>query len=368
MIPVLIFGAIFYPDRLAGQAEQGEPLVAAVYRYKGDTGLYPESLDDLNPAYIAPIPSGWSYRSAEGRPPALYRHGAFHCSLTYHFARARVDCFPPGIEEGWVLDNEGTARVLHRGEHARKPARWTGEELASRRVAELRRRVDRDHGGGANALPNYRMLAGELVRLGRLDEAKSACRRCIEVMPGERWCRIALADLDLRVGSTAGRDEFAAWVRRKPSFSSYCDLAMLDQEHDREAEAMEAVREATKHPLKGVGDGGFRPDYNAFYAARLAYRNRQYPVAFTVCDRWECFVNERGWGDKGYHALRAATYLAAGDKERAVRHAGLAVREGNGWGGDVQALLRAADAGDTKFIHDPGRGEIRHLLFPAPVE
>src|SRR5205807_723208 len=140
------------------------------------------------------------------------------------------------------------------------------------------------------------------------------------------------------------------WIRQKPSLSSYCDLAMLDREHGRDAEAMAAVREAAKLPLDGRGDGGFTPDHYAYFAARLAYRSREYPVAIAVCDRWEGLVVGRGWGEKGYHALRAASHLAAGDRGRAVRDAVLAVREGNGGdarGGDLQSLLRAAEAGDS---------------------
>jgi hypothetical protein len=66
-------------------------------------------------------------------------------------------------------------------------------------------------------LDAYTRLISELVRLGRLDEARNRCRQCIVGLDA-RWYLIALAELDLRHGETAGLDEFVAWTKRSPSF------------------------------------------------------------------------------------------------------------------------------------------------------
>ena len=59
VIPVFFYGIFFYPSHFARYADQGKPIVQAVYSYRSATGLYPDKLDDLVPAYIAGIPKDW---------------------------------------------------------------------------------------------------------------------------------------------------------------------------------------------------------------------------------------------------------------------------------------------------------------------
>jgi hypothetical protein len=97
-IPVMFYGIYFYPSHFARNIDRGKPLVEAVYRYRASTGLYPETLDDLVPDYIAVKPKDWRYTPPSvGQPPRLQLHGGFHSYLSYYFARSTNSERPPVV-------------------------------------------------------------------------------------------------------------------------------------------------------------------------------------------------------------------------------------------------------------------------------
>jgi hypothetical protein len=221
VIPAMFYGVYFYPAQFARNIERGKPLVQAVYGYRNATGLYPVRLDDLVPGYIPATPIDWQYTPPSvGRPPRLQLHGAFHSYLNYYFARPSNSKLSPGVwPEGWEYNQEGTLHFQGRDKFPVTPFPKSKEQFIALRLLELRRRVDvakRDSG----RLHAYTQLISELVRLGQLDEGRNTCRQCIDGLDA-RWCLMALAELDLRRGESAGLDAFVAWTRKSPSFPRF---------------------------------------------------------------------------------------------------------------------------------------------------
>ncbi len=290
-IPAIFYGIYFYPDQFARNIERGKPVVQAVYGYRSATGLYPARLDDLVPAYIAAVPEAWQYTPPSGeRPPRLQLHGAFHSFLNYYFAGPNNSKLPPWMSpEGWEYNQEGTLHFQGRDRFPVTPFQKSKDELSAVRLQELRRRVHvakKDSG----LLDAYTQLISELVRLGRLDEARNTCRECIDGLDA-RWCLMALAELDLRRGETAGLDVFVAWTKQSPSFPRYYAVAQIYRQHGKTAEALAALREGLTHTLeRRNGEETYGPEYACYESALFAYRNGRHDLALAICDRWEQYV------------------------------------------------------------------------------
>jgi hypothetical protein len=371
VIPALLYGVFFYPKQFPQNMVQGKPVVEAVYRYRDETGLYPATLDELIPAYITAIPAGWGYSPpSDGRPAKLVFHGAFHSFLTYYFARPSGSQLPPETDpEGWEYNQEGTYHFQGRDRVPVPLSTKTKDEIIALRLKELHRRVDA--GKQDSSRPEaFKRLISELVRLGRFDEAATACRQCGAETDGQ-WCRMALAELDLRRDSTVGLDEFTAWVKRSPSFPRYYALAYLHRQHGKTADALAALREAAKYPLHAKDELPFSPEYFGYDSALFAYRNSQHDLALSICDAWEHYVKSHGYGDRSFHAVRAAAYLATDRQPAAARevaHALEAYREHRTWADNLAPLEQAVEAGDRKFVYKPGQFWPEYRLFLDEVE
>jgi hypothetical protein len=104
----LIWAYRFDHERYATSLEEGRAIVRAVYAYKEKTGGWPQELKDLEPDFLPSIPERWTYGSPGGAvPPRLAKLCNFHTCLYYYFPPATHPAFPPGVNAGWICDNEG---------------------------------------------------------------------------------------------------------------------------------------------------------------------------------------------------------------------------------------------------------------------
>jgi hypothetical protein len=95
-------------------AEEGQPILQAIYRYKEATGIYPESLSVLAPNYLKESPledwrQGWHYSLG-------YTWGNTNSFILSRFSigyKTRVEYIDDGIESGWRLNAEGDKRKLN---------------------------------------------------------------------------------------------------------------------------------------------------------------------------------------------------------------------------------------------------------------
>jgi tetratricopeptide (TPR) repeat protein len=190
--------------------------------------------------------------------------------------------------------------------------------------------------------------------------------------PLARWCLIALAELDLGRGETAGLDEFVAWTERSPSFPRYYAVAQVYRQHGRTAEALAALREGVKHTLAGRNDEETHgPESECYESALFAFRKGRPDLALSICDKWEQYVQAQGYGERSYYAIRAASYLATGRQPEAVQEVARAVqenREHKTWADNLPALERAIQAGDRSFVDEPGELRSDDLIFLDEIQ
>jgi tetratricopeptide (TPR) repeat protein len=371
-IPALFYGVYFYPTQFARNTEGGKPLVQAVYAYRSVTGLYPAMLDDLVPDYIAVIPNDWQYTPPSGgRPPRLQLHGAFHSYLNYYFARPSNSKLSPSVwPEGWEYNQEGTLHFQGSDKFPATPFQKANGELIALRLHELRRRVDVAK-SESDLLHAYTRLISELVRVGQLDEAGNTCRQCLSRLEA-RWCLMALAELDLRCGQTAGLDGFVAWTRQSPSFPRYFVIAQLYRQHGKVPEALAALSEGLEHTLDGTNDDEtYGPESDCYQSALFAYRSGRHDLALAICDKWEQYVQARGYGEESYHALRAASFLATGRQPEAkleIARAVLMYREHRTWADNLPALDSAIQSGDRSFVYDPNERGPDNPIFLDEIQ
>src|SRR5262245_48711023 len=90
-----------FPDR----ANEATALVDAVYRFRNDTGLWPEDFSELVPEYTRTIPAEWEFiwGGYENEQSSVLRlRGPLHMKLEYEF-------LPSGATnpEGWTATCEG---------------------------------------------------------------------------------------------------------------------------------------------------------------------------------------------------------------------------------------------------------------------
>jgi HAMP domain-containing protein len=101
-----------FPER----AHEATAVVDAVYRFRNDTGLWPEDLLELIPDYIHEIPAEWEFIWGgydNARPSALRLLGPLHTKLEYTFL-ASVSAVPAFQDtHGWRATCEGDSLPVH---------------------------------------------------------------------------------------------------------------------------------------------------------------------------------------------------------------------------------------------------------------
>lgn len=117
LLALCVFPPIYRDyQRYSRSRDEARILVRAIYEYKAKTGHWPASLSDLVPDFLVSVPDRWAYRGGvDGIPTEIRKLGFQHTYLIYYFPPADDPCFPPGIQAGWVEDNEGNRRYLPDG-------------------------------------------------------------------------------------------------------------------------------------------------------------------------------------------------------------------------------------------------------------
>jgi len=97
----------------SGRAQDGQPIVRAIYSFREDTGNYPTNLSVLAPSYLAVAPvedwkRGWSYGPADS---SGFTDG-FNLSRWSTGYKTRVEYVDDSISAGWRVNAEGKKTPL----------------------------------------------------------------------------------------------------------------------------------------------------------------------------------------------------------------------------------------------------------------
>jgi hypothetical protein len=115
-------------SELAQSTTEAEGLIWQIYRYREANGCYPLDLTGLRPI-AGERPSKnrsevtdknrfcarwcWTYLNrGDAAPPIIFRDADYHTRLIYEFAPSSGYYFPPGANEGWIVNQEGSCRYL----------------------------------------------------------------------------------------------------------------------------------------------------------------------------------------------------------------------------------------------------------------
>ncbi|MEX0717554.1 MAG: hypothetical protein WD066_13260 [Planctomycetaceae bacterium] len=129
------------------EAARAAPMVEAIYAYRRDVGLWPQSIEELVPRYLAADQVirepewgyGWPGYVADVAP-SFSTHGPFHIGLYYHFPEAG-DVGGAGWEARWEGDPMRVEFPAIAPELLRPPV---AAALQEQSLAELRDRIARE--------------------------------------------------------------------------------------------------------------------------------------------------------------------------------------------------------------------------------
>ncbi len=107
---------------------EADGVVKQVYEYRKRIGRYPRDLYELQPATgettsenlfqvngKGQFCDGWCWTYAyrgDATPPILFREADYHMRIMYEFAPSHGFYLPSGVNEGWVVRQEGDVRYL----------------------------------------------------------------------------------------------------------------------------------------------------------------------------------------------------------------------------------------------------------------
>ncbi len=162
---------------------RGQPIVAAIYQFKEDTGVWPQRLADLVPDYLEKEPELWHYSWAQ--------HGnwSLTCFAGYPFTAVSfwLDRKTPGrwvVTSGYHYQRQANAPVA--------PQPWPAdpETQHQRFVREMRRRIARE----PDEINHRRKLVDVLTQRGELKGARRECYECGRLFSAHWWPVLALDD------------------------------------------------------------------------------------------------------------------------------------------------------------------------------
>ncbi len=355
--------------------KSGDVVVEAIYRFRAETGLWPEYLEDLAPGYLAERPSpAWNYVLTEAGPALATPTGATRTSVGFDFEAGvwRV----AGISDNRVLGaGPGTQGVAGTGTGR------SGERLV-KELRELDRRIARE----PEVMEHRREKATVLRAAGRRGEAEAVVREALLVQGEHFWPHLALAVMDVEGGGgaatrgaaseggatwgegPAGMAALEAWTRGHPSFTHFYYLSLAWRMAGERVAAAGALREALKQPaVLGEDD----PNVLAFYffdGARFALQAGEAELALALCEAWEKAIAGTARADRSDLVMRAGAHVALKDVEGAARD--LAAWEETGrpaaWCDHVEKLRAAIAGRDTGYVYDPGAAPPPYRVFALP--
>src|ERR1700760_3387255 len=94
--------------------KEGDPVVAGIYRFRGETGLWPEYLDDLVPRYLEKAAGvRWYYTLTREGPSLATTVGDRYTHVGYLFDAERPEWRVFGNEETRTLRWDAGAAATH---------------------------------------------------------------------------------------------------------------------------------------------------------------------------------------------------------------------------------------------------------------
>ncbi len=340
------------PD-YAAVVRDGDPLVAAIYRFRAENGLWPEYLDDLVPRYVAATPGPTWYFTVEEGASLATTVDADQTHVGYGF---------DAVHPGWrVFGNNGTRTLRDdTGAAATHPAAASPEKRTANALAELDRRIARE----AALVEHRRSKAAVLVSLHRTTEAREVIEQAAHDFPDDAWPEQALAALDPTPDAVAA---FAKWDAEHPSFTHDYYLSLLYRMVHDEDRALAAMAHAMTLFIEIGSDDTHILAFYLFDMARYALVRKQYPLVLRITDAWQKESMAHHVEENSYLPLRAVAELALGDRAAAEKDlAMLETLKTPTWARHIEALKTALASDDRTFVYDPGNAPPPFDVFPLP--
>jgi hypothetical protein len=351
--------------RALATAQQGTPIVTAVYEFKNRCGLWPCSLYELVPDYLPEEAGrGWHY---EWKPS-----GWWHLTNYIDFPYWAVRYERRKDEEGWQL-TDGMDGIDLNVQQSKPIARVIPqEELLNNLRAEMGRRMAAE----PKRMLHYQGQVSWHYRRNELEEARAVCMRCLEVWPDHWWPNLMLSILDAQLGAFEQADlRFTRFTEQKADFNHFFLLAQFYLTQGQTERAFGALKQAATRPMGDLTDDMYTSDQplgmmayqGPWKAAVMAYRAKRYDVATAICDRWERYRIEKSpSADASFFAIRAACYLALGHFDQAdeqIAEANRVRRSNRQLAKNVDQLSTAIERRDSSFVYDPGEGAAFTVLI-----
>ncbi len=349
-------------DDLRAIARKGVPIVTAAYKFKAERGLWPSSLADLSPDYLAADKvEGWAIAwKPQGWWQVVNRAGLPDYAVRYQVG---------GNDNGWAVTDGIYAELLGVEQPKPPPSKLTPLRKRELRRSELQRRIARE----PMRYVHRQALVGHYFQQKQYEEARQECLACQRICPDHWWPRVMRSRIDLKRGKKAqALAELRAWTSQYKDFTHRLFVAEFLMECGDKQAARVALRDAAKFPLaelfgsNSVGEVlGWGETMFAWNGALMAYDQGWHDEARVVCDRWEEYYRkELNTGDPGFSAIRAACHLAEKDYVKAGVEAILARKllgeRNRGWNWNFNLLEDAIKKKDATFRYKP-EGE------PEPV-
>ena len=382
---------IFGPPTYAEVIAEGQPIVSAIYKFKADTGLWPQYLEDLVPHYLPKTPDYAWYYTVTVDGPSLAKTRSTEKTRTH----VGFDFNP--TTPSWRVFGDLENRTLKTLPPPPTTASAPSESRTNATLAEFDRRIKRE----PHVIDHSRNKVSFLRNLHRLADARAAAGDCLDNNPTDYWPRLAIAALDLEspatqsstqssvlstlpstepsatstAPSTQNADfmtqDFPTWVAANPTYTHYFYYFILLRDAHNDAAALDAISHmAALTPALDPDDDRILVFY-IFDAARFALAHEKWDLVIALCDQWQKIEGEGHTGELSYYALRAAALLAKGGGSGGVSYDNalldlnkLAATLYHTWAQNLPALRAAVKAKDSSYRYDPGQPP----LTPAPYE
>jgi hypothetical protein len=335
-------------------AKSANEIVAAIYQFHHERGLWPRDLDELDPDYLKRDRSrGWAYET--------WYNGRWTLSSLSVDLREEVRFVHVSDDHAeWRIDLGESEMSLDLPHEPPVFQAVTAEDRLKRRRATLRSRIARY----PNEILHHKGLISDLYKEGCFQDARDACLTCLERWPDLWWPNVMLSLIDLQLQETGrGQQKLLTWVEKHNDFGHYCILAYyLNRAGDNDNSAA-ALRKAAELPLKDISVeweethehfGSLGALESASRAVELAYRGERTELCLALCDRYQRYVEEN-YGPKEYHLYRAACLLRQGKQAEAGKEVDRAskCRYRCCLGECVEKLKQAIKEGNRAFQYVP---------------
>jgi tetratricopeptide (TPR) repeat protein len=394
--------------------KRGKGVLEAAYKYRNDTGLFPDLLENLVPTYLKqkelyydgklPRVSGDASDNEGIAAPPLIEEGKWNYLHEYEkgfLFYPPTAAYPEGMGEkcivfyrhgpdrGWFVCEGNFAggvtkeRKLRFSEPRISESKLTAEELTARKLEELDRRIEKEYNRerveqikkAGVPFGRYRLYSPRLealakskvsllVQSGRLQEARALCFSCLDdfVYKFSEWPWVAIGKIDRALEQP--RQSAANMValydklqkRSFPSAGVYYNIFCYYRETWDKKEAigtLEGLAEVT------AADKRILRWYDVVL---YPYHMKEYDLALKLCDEWETVItsaNKQGSAKlpQELYDVRSACYLAMGETKKARDASRRAASALPGYIYYPEAeglkLRQAIKAGNAEFVYFP---------------